>query len=140
MINEYPSLLLGINLLLNKGKTCILHSGLVFLDIGGQGLYFGFESPLLRTKPLNHSLLMLELEVLGLQFCSHVSNPLVPILDSLLLTLELSVLTLKLGLHLLDYLILLREELVLLTKLHLEFVIVEHDVSPISVHVPKKNL
>src|SRR5215216_278644 len=140
MINEYSNLLIGINLLLNRGKTCILHSGLVFLDIGGQGLYFGFESPLLRTKPLNHSLLMLELEVLGLQFFSHVPNPLFPILDSLLPTLELSVLTLELCLNLLDYLILLREELVLLTKLHLEFVIAKHDFGPISVHVPKKNL
>src|SRR3954466_9520604 len=140
MINEDSSLLIGINLLLNKGKTCILHSGLVFLDIGGQGLYFGFESPLLRTKPLSHSLLMLELEVLGLQFFSHVPNPLVPILDSLLLTLELSVMALELCLHLLDYLILLREDLVLLTKLHLEFVIVEHEVGPISVHVPNENL
>src|SRR3954465_14038079 len=140
MINEQSTLLLVLNLLLNKGKTCILHSGLVFLDIGGQGLYFGFESPLLRTKPLNHSLLMLELEVLGLQFCGHVSNPLVPVLDSLLLTLELYVLTLELCLHLLDYLILLREELVLLTELYLEFVIAKHDVGPISVHVPKKNL
>src|SRR3954469_22358168 len=110
------NLLLGINLLLNKGKTCIIHCGLVFLDVGGQGLYFGFESPLLRTKPLNHSLLMLELEVLGLQFSSHVPNPIVPILDTLLFTLELSVLALELCLHLLDYLIVLHEELVLLTK------------------------
>src|SRR3954469_6078775 len=134
------NLLLGINLLLNKGKTCILHCGLVFLDIGGQGIYFGFESPLLRTKPLNHRLLMLELEVLGLQFFNHVPNPLVSILDSLLLTLELSVLALELCLHLLDYLILLREELVLLANMHLEFIIAKHDVGPISVHVPKKNL
>src|SRR3954469_4710448 len=134
------NLLLGINLLLNKGKTCILHSGLVFLDIGGQGLYFGFEIPLLRMKPLNHRLLMLELEVLGLQFFSHVPNPLVPILNSLLLTLELSVLALELCLHLLDYLILLREELDLLAKMHLEFVIVEHDVGPIRVHVPNESL
>ena len=49
-------------------------------------------------------------------------------------------LTLKLGLHLLDYLIFLREELVLLTKLHLEFVIAEHDVGPIGVHVPNERL
>src|SRR3954468_1222168 len=140
MINEYSNLLLGINLLLDKGKTCILHCGLVFLDIGGQGLYLGFESPLLGTKPLNHRLLMLELEVLGLQFFSHVSDLLVPILDSLLLTLELPVLALKLRLHLLDYLILLREELVLLAKLHPEFVIVEHGVGPVSVHVPNERL
>src|SRR3954468_16747983 len=130
MINEYSNLLLGINLLLDKGKTCILHCGLVFLDIGGQGLYLGLDIPLLGTKPLNHRLLMLELEVLGLEFFGHVTNPLVPLLDSLFLTLEPFVLGLELRLHLLDNLILLREEIVLLAKLHLELVIAEHDIGP----------
>src|SRR4051812_27475950 len=140
MINEQSNLLLSINLLLDKGKNCVLHRGLVFLDTGGQGLYLGFESPLLGTKSLNHRLLMLELEVLSLQFFSHVLDLLVPILDSLLLTLELYVLALELRLHLLNYLILLREYLVILAKLHLEFVIAEHEIGPIRVHVPNESL
>src|SRR3954471_18754741 len=134
------NLLISLNLLLDKGKTCVLHRGLVLLNASGQGLYLGLEIPLLGTKPLNHRLLMLELEVLGLEFFSHVANLLLPLLDSLFLTLELSVLGLELCLHLLGNLILLRKELVLLAKLHLNLIIAEHDIGHVCVHVPNERL